>query len=150
MCGILGSVICKTQISNQALFSEALMSMFRRGPDDHRIENLGPVLLGHNRLAVIDVDQGQQPMSTADGRYWIVFNGEVYNHCELRERLTLEGVRFLTHSDTEVILKCFALYGENCVDHLNGMFALHTGHELLHIPKQSLQKSPLPFLARRG
>jgi len=123
MCGILGSVFCKTQISSQTLFSEALMSMSRRGPDDHRIENLGPVVLGHNRLAVIDVDQGQQPMSTADGRYWIVFNGEVYNHRELRLKLTSEGVRFRTRSDTEVILKCFALYGENCVDHLNGMFA---------------------------
>lgn len=80
--------------------------------------------LGHRRLSIVDLSpQGHQPMSYADGRYWIVFNGEVYNHIELRAELEKAGHRFVSHSDTEVILAAYEEWGKECLSHFNGMFA---------------------------
>lgn len=84
----------------------------------------GEVVLGHRRLAIVAVGpEGHQPMAAADGRWWITYNGEVYNHPELREQLEQEGWRFRTGSDTEVILAAYACWGEACLDRFNGMFA---------------------------
>ena len=80
--------------------------------------------LGHRRLSIVDLSPlGHQPMSYADGRYWIVFNGEVYNHIELRAELEKMGHRFVSHSDTEVILAAYHEWGEECLSRFNGMFA---------------------------
>ena len=95
-----------------------------RGPDDrgdYVHENIG---LGHLRLSIIDLSPaGHQPMRSEDGRYWIVFNGEIYNYLELRADLEAAGHRFRSHSDTEVILQLYQAEGEACVTRLNGMFA---------------------------
>ena len=75
-----------------------------RGPDDGAWWGEGPFFLGHRRLSIIDLEQGSQPMATEDGRFVIVFNGEIYNYLELRDELISSGCRFATDSDTEVIL----------------------------------------------
>lgn len=93
-----------------------------------KLSNLGdcPVTLalGHRRLSIVDLSPlGHQPMSSVDGRYWIVFNGEVYNHIELRAELEKVGYRFVSHSDTEVIIAAYREWGKECLSRFNGMFA---------------------------
>jgi asparagine synthase (glutamine-hydrolysing) len=94
-----------------------------RGPDDHGMHIDRHAGLGFRRLSIIDLGGGHQPMASADERYWIVFNGEIYNYQTLREDLITKGHSFRTHSDTEVILQLYAERGEACVHALNGMFA---------------------------
>jgi asparagine synthase (glutamine-hydrolysing) len=99
-----------------------------RGPDGDGWREFstprGPLALGHRRLAIIDTgDGGIQPMSYADGRYWITYNGEIYNYLELREELRARGSSFQTQSDTEVILAAYAIFGHDCLAKLRGMFA---------------------------
>jgi asparagine synthase (glutamine-hydrolysing) len=101
-------------------------SLAHRGPDD-RGTHLDPgarVGLGHRRLSIIDLSAaGHQPMPNDDGSCWIVYNGEVYNHAEIRRELEAKGVRFRSRSDTEAILRLYEAVGEGCVERLNGMFA---------------------------
>jgi asparagine synthase (glutamine-hydrolysing) len=95
-----------------------------RGPDGQGLQTDGPVGLGHQRLAIIDLATGDQPMASPDGRLWIVFNGEIYNFRELRADLERRGGwRFRTGSDTEVILAAYAAWGTACLRRLRGMFA---------------------------
>jgi asparagine synthase (glutamine-hydrolysing) len=94
-----------------------------RGPDDVGVYLDGNVGLGFNRLSIIDLSGGHQPMSNEDGTVWIVFNGEIYNFGELRDTLLSKGHRFETRSDTETIVHAWEEYGENCVERLRGMFA---------------------------
>jgi asparagine synthase (glutamine-hydrolysing) len=95
-----------------------------RGPDGHGLFVDGPCGLIHRRLAILDLSpQGAQPMGSADGRFTITFNGEIYNYQELRLACEERGVRFKSSSDTEVLLEAFALWGREIVDRLNGMFA---------------------------
>ncbi|MEZ5853053.1 MAG: asparagine synthase (glutamine-hydrolyzing) [Hyphomicrobiaceae bacterium] len=99
-----------------------------RGPDGSGFEvhdsPAGPVALGHRRLAIIDLSEGgHQPSSDPTGRYHIVFNGEIYNYIELRETLRQKGEVFKTDSDTEVLLRAYAVWGERVLDELRGMFA---------------------------
>jgi len=99
-----------------------------RGPDAAGWQvfqsNAGPVALGHRRLSIIDLsDAASQPMEYADGRYWITYNGEIYNYLELRDELTAAGHRFRTQSDTEILLAAYAQWGEAALDRLVGMFA---------------------------
>lgn len=99
-----------------------------RGPDGEGIDVAGPVGFGHRRLAIVDLSpDGRQPMASADGRARITFNGEVYNHVELREELRSLGHAFRTRTDTEVILAAWRQWGARCVDRFNGMwaFAIH-------------------------
>jgi len=94
-----------------------------RGPDDYGQLLDGPVGLGFNRLSIIDLAGGHQPMSNEDGTVWIIFNGEIYNFAELRDDLAARGHRFRTHSDTETIVHGWEEYGEAVVKKLRGMFA---------------------------
>ena len=99
-----------------------------RGPDGSGWKvfesAVGPVALGHRRLSIIDLsDAALQPMAYADDRYWIVYNGEIYNYLELREELQAAGHRFRTRSDTEVLLAAYAHWGESALERLVGMFA---------------------------
>jgi len=101
----------------------ALTKLAHRGPDAAGEWRERNVLLLHRRLSIIDLSTGQQPMQSSDGRYVIVFNGEIYNFPELRDELVEKGCRFRTRSDTEVILEGYRCWGEGVVERLNGMFA---------------------------
>jgi asparagine synthase (glutamine-hydrolysing) len=98
-------------------------ALSHRGPDAHGIYNAGSIGLAHARLSIIDLQSGAQPMSTVDGRFWITFNGEIFNYLELREELVNKGHSFATRSDTEVILNAYCEYGEECVNRFNGQWA---------------------------
>lgn len=123
MCGILG-IVGKHDVAPEA-FGGALDTLAPRGPDDRGVYESPECLLGHRRLAILDLSSaGHQPMAGADGRYQIVFNGEVFNYRELRRPLEEEGVRFHSDSDTEVILALYARKGPACLEAFRGMFAL--------------------------
>jgi asparagine synthase (glutamine-hydrolysing) len=94
-----------------------------RGPDDHGEYTSGPVGLAFNRLSIIDLSGGHQPMCNEDGDVWLIFNGEIYNFIELRDDLISRGHRFRTCSDTETIIHAWEEFGEDCVVKLRGMFA---------------------------
>jgi asparagine synthase (glutamine-hydrolysing) len=98
-------------------------AMTHRGPDDEGVFADGPVGIGMRRLSIIDVAGGHQPISNETGTTWIVFNGEIYNHAELRKQLEPRGHRYRTNSDTETIIHLYEEYGRDCVNHLRGMFA---------------------------
>ncbi|MBC7984881.1 MAG: asparagine synthase (glutamine-hydrolyzing), partial [Candidatus Obscuribacterales bacterium] len=98
-------------------------SVVHRGPDDAGNFVAGPIGLGHRRLSIIDLGGGHQPMQTDDGRYVIVYNGEIYNYQELKQELEARGVSFKTSSDTEVILRLHQQIGDAAVSKLNGIFA---------------------------
>src|SRR5207248_938937 len=94
-----------------------------RGPDDDGIHVDGRVGIGMRRLSIVDLSTGHQPISNEVESLWIVFNGEIYNHAELREKLMTRGHSYRTHSDTETIIHLYEEYGKKCVQHLRGMFA---------------------------
>jgi asparagine synthase (glutamine-hydrolysing) len=98
-------------------------TLLHRGPDAAGAYLDGPAGLGHRRLSIVDVAHGHQPMSTDDGALTIVYNGEVYNHGEIRDSLQSRGVRFRTRSDTEAVLRLYAAEGAASVERLRGMFA---------------------------
>jgi asparagine synthase (glutamine-hydrolysing) len=123
MCGIHGFFTSdKDQDNNNSLIHKMVASTNHRGPDYSGIQNLHPVYFGHNRLSIIDLNpEANQPMNF--GRYWIVFNGEIYNYKEIKHELQQQGIEFTTASDTEVILKSYDFYGEKCVEKFIGMWA---------------------------
>ncbi|MEG3637895.1 asparagine synthase (glutamine-hydrolyzing) [Magnetococcus sp. PR-3] len=120
MCGIAGTV--GTPGDAQALISTMTALLSHRGPDHQGIHHDGDVAIGMRRLSIIDLSSGNQPISTQDERYTIVFNGEIYNYRTLRSELIEQGCHFQTHSDTEVILQLYTLHGPACLQHLRGMF----------------------------
>lgn len=123
MCGFIGVLNLNRDEVDTPRLEKMRDQIAHRGPDDEGLyvdHNLG---FGFRRLSIIDLESGHQPMTTADGRYTIVFNGEIYNYVELKEKLEALSCTFSTHSDTEVLLMSFVHYGRNCVQHLNGMFA---------------------------
>jgi asparagine synthase (glutamine-hydrolysing) len=125
MCGVAG-IISFDGAVNETVIRTSLQKLAHRGPDDHGhwTSECGRVLFGHRRLSVIDLsDNAQQPMTSKDGRYTIVFNGELYNFAILRSELTALGHHFSSSGDTEVLLLAFATWGPGCLDRLNGMFA---------------------------
>ena len=99
-------------------------AMVHRGPDEEGVYLGAGVGLGMRRLSIIDLEGGQQPISNEDGSIWVVFNGEIYNHRELRRRLIRGGHIFRTASDTETIVHLYEEYGPDFVHHLRGMFAI--------------------------
>jgi asparagine synthase (glutamine-hydrolysing) len=119
MCGICGII---GDPDREALV-RMTRAMVHRGPDDDGFYVDGEAALGFRRLSIIDVARGHQPLSNEDGRLHLVFNGEIYNHQELRERLARGGHRFRTGSDGEVILHLYEERGEALVEELNGIFA---------------------------
>src|SRR5262245_49847313 len=126
MCGIAGFVPAPGMTEQSALDPVRRMidRMHNRGPDAEGVWVSEGVVLGHRRLAILDLDdRANQPMVSTDGRYIIVFNGEIYNFRELRRVLEIDGVSFRTTSDTEVLLMLFAREGERMLPRLRGMFA---------------------------
>src|SRR5262245_60201818 len=124
MCGIVGIVNLDFKEAVDESLLKRMRDMIRhRGPDGEGLWMDGPVGLGHRRLSIVDVVSGQQPMTNEDGSCWIVYNGEIYNHAELRKPLEARGHRYRTRSDTETILHVYEEEGERCVERLQGMFA---------------------------
>ncbi|MGE4089466.1 MAG: asparagine synthase (glutamine-hydrolyzing) [Candidatus Binatia bacterium] len=122
MCGFVAILQGTPTISHHSA-RRALDTIASRGPDAAGEWIEEAVFLGHRRLAIIDLVSGDQPMQSADGRYVIVFNGEIYNFHELRKTLLRNGAVFRTRSDTEVILEGYRCWGSQVVDRLHGMFA---------------------------
>lgn len=125
MCGFVG---CLTDVEKGAgndykdKIKEMNDMIVHRGPDDEGYFEDDNITMGFRRLSIIDLEGGHQPLSYDNGRYWMTFNGEIYNYIELREELMKEGYEFKTSSDSEVILGMYAKYGEKCLDHFRGMF----------------------------
>lgn len=121
MCGIYGVV--NKRVSRE-LALECLHTITHRGPDGFGLWQDENVTLGHRRLAILDLsDAGSQPMSYADERYWMAFNGEIYNFIEIREELKTKGYSFRGDSDSEVILASYCEWKEKCLERFNGMWA---------------------------
>jgi len=124
MCGIVGAFHSGGRLPDPVVFATALKRLARRGPDDSGTWHDSYVRLGHRRLAVVDLSPtGHQPMVSSDGRYVIVFNGEIYNHLEIREQLTPPGGQWNGRSDTETLLEAYRAWGIQCLQRLQGMFA---------------------------
>lgn len=124
MCGICGIIQLDSKPAQEAPVREMMRIMKHRGPDDEGVFIEKNVSLGFVRLSIIDLSQaGHQPMKSGDGRFVIVFNGEIYNYIELREELIRFGYIFKTKTDTEVLLNSFIHWGEECLHHFNGMWA---------------------------
>ena len=124
MCGISGYLNLSGAPANPRIADAMAAAIAHRGPDGQGVYSDGPLALGHRRLAVLDLsDAGRQPMATPDGRFVIVYNGEIYNFLELRRELEACGHVFLSRTDTEVVLAAWAVWGTDALDRFNGMFA---------------------------
>lgn len=121
MCGIIG--IIGKESANKKLLKEMNDRIAHRGPDDEGFFHSTNIGLAMRRLAIIDIKRGTQPITSLDGRYTIVFNGEIYNYKELRKELEKKGARFRTDSDTEVLLQLYISEKERMLPKLRGMFA---------------------------
>jgi asparagine synthase (glutamine-hydrolysing) len=125
MCGIVGCLALALEADpDQNWVAGALERIGHRGPDDEGVYTDSDVTLGYKRLAIIDLSlAGHQPMRSADGRYWMVFNGEIYNYVELGAELREQGVVLRSSSDSEVLLEAYARVGKEVVHRLRGMYA---------------------------
>lgn len=153
MCGIAGKVLFDASAPVQRSEIEAMLTpMHHRGPDGRGIcldRNAG---LGHLRLSIIDLSTGSQPMANEDETIWIVFNGEIYNFQELRQRLLAKGHVFRSKSDTEVIIHAYEEFGPDCVTHLRGMFAFaiwDSSRSRLFLARDRLGIKPLYYAQTR-
>ncbi|HLH65327.1 MAG TPA: asparagine synthase (glutamine-hydrolyzing) [Solirubrobacteraceae bacterium] len=124
MCGIAGALRHDgAPVSEESLW-RAARSIAHRGPDDEGIHVDGPVGLAHRRLSIIDLSAaGRQPMGNEDGTLWLTYNGEIYNHRELRRLLEARGHRFASHTDSEVLVHGYEEWGTELLERLNGIFA---------------------------
>jgi asparagine synthase (glutamine-hydrolysing) len=171
MCGILGKISTDRQPIAPPLFVRQLDTMISRGPDSYGVllANLNTghnrssyrrppeangdffdVALGHRRLSILDLSEAaSQPMADEEGRFWVTFNGEIYNFAELRHELLGRGHTFRTdHSDTEVLLHVFMEWGEGCLSRLRGMFAfgiLDLKSRRLFLARDRMGKKPLYY-----
>jgi len=125
MCGIVGCLALAPEAEpDPSWVATATQRISHRGPDDEGFYSDNDVALGYKRLAIIDLSQaGHQPMRSADGRYWMVFNGEIYNYVELGRELLEQGVVLRSSCDSEVLLEAYARAGKDVVHRLRGMYA---------------------------
>jgi len=122
MCGIAG-IVATDHRADPLCLARMVERLRHRGPDERGVHIDGPVGLGHARLSIIDLADGQQPMANDDASVWITFNGEIFNFPELRQELVERGYRFATRSDTEVLLRLYEADGAAAVSRLNGQWA---------------------------
>lgn len=148
MCGIAGSLNWG-RYENESHVKAMCQQLAHRGPDAEKVVSLGPMILGHRRLSIIDISPlSNQPMSDNTGRYWIVFNGELYNFKELKAQLLNAGHEFKTASDTEVILESYKRYGAECLQLFTGMFAFAIWDKLeesLFLARDRMGEKPLYY-----
>jgi len=123
MCGISGIIDFNCKENSLCNVESMLRSINYRGPDESGVFHSPFATIGSVRLSIIDIEGGQQPISDLSGRFWIVFNGEIFNYKELRVDLENKGITFTTKSDTEVLVQLYAVYGKKCLDLLNGQFS---------------------------
>lgn len=153
MCGIYGNF--GAEQAGTSAVAERIAGLLRhRGPDDQGFEHGAAWALGFCRLSILDLTQlGHQPMRSPDGRFWLVFNGEIYNHLELRRELESTGERFHSGSDTEVLLRLLTRYGADALSLLNGMFALalvDTHSRTFLLARDRLGVKPLYYCIQNG
>ena len=149
MCGILGDI--NLNGINKSVFKNQLEVINHRGPDSTGVWHNSDetVFLGSKRLSIQDLStNGTMPMKSDDGRYVIVFNGEIYNFKIIREKLIKFGLTFNSGSDTEVVLKSFVYYGTSFLEHLEGMFAIaiyDSAKEELLLARDRIGEKPLYY-----
>ncbi len=150
MCGICGVIhhdpLSHVDIATLKAMNERLV---HRGPDDEGFYVAGNVGLAMRRLSIIDLQTGEQPVTNENRTIWLVYNGEIYNHGELRTRLEASGHRFQSKSDTETIVHLYEEYEEECVLHLRGMFAFalwDSNKRQLFLARDRLGIKPLYYL----
>jgi asparagine synthase (glutamine-hydrolysing) len=152
MCGIFGYHHSASLAADRQ--ASALHSIAHRGPDDSGSYVDGQLFLAHTRLSIVDVSSnGHQPMVSADGNYIIVFNGEIYNHSDIRRTLQAKGYTFKSHSDTETLLFGYAEFGERICEQLNGIFAFAVYDKLkreVFVARDHFGTKPLYYYHHKG
>lgn len=151
MCGISGIY---SFVDNAEQFrpcvEKSILTLKNRGPEIQSTETKGRVVLAHARLAILDTSSaGNQPFADQSGRYIIVFNGEFYNYQDFYDELSHDGIKFQSHSDTEVLLYLYIKYGKSCVNFINGFFAFaiyDSYEETLFITRDRIGIKPLLFV----
>jgi asparagine synthase (glutamine-hydrolysing) len=123
MCGICGVIGIESRETSESIVRRMMAAMVHRGPDDEGILLAPPAAVGMRRLSIVDLPGGGQPVWNETGTLAVVFNGEIYNFRALRAELEAAGHRFVTRSDTEVIVHAYESWGQRCAGHLRGMFA---------------------------
>ena len=122
MCGING-ILTRNDLPEIYEIVKMNQAINHRGPDDEGILNFQNILMGHVRLSIQDLSaKGKQPMSN-DGRYWIIYNGEIYNFLDIKKELEMLGYKFFSKTDTEVILNAYKEWGVDSFNKFNGMWA---------------------------
>src|SRR5262245_21954062 len=154
MCGIAGIVRFDPRERVDEPRLKRMRDVLRhRGPDGEGLWMDGPVGLAHRRLSIVDVAGGHQPMSNEDDTVWITFNGEIYNHADLRPGLEAKGHRFRSRTDTEAIIHQYEEDGPDCVQALDGMFALgiwDAPRDRLVLARDRLGKKPVYYTVVGG
>lgn len=149
MCGICGIVAFEREKPIALDLIKRMNDQLKhRGPDDSGYYVKANVALGHQRLSIIDLSGGHQPITNEDGSVWLVFNGEIFNHAQLRTELMAKGHKFQTSSDSETIVHAYEEYGEACPEKLRGMFAFAIWDEQQHrllLARDRLGKKPLYY-----
>jgi len=154
MCGIAGVVNWNGAIEQECNIVQAMNNVLvHRGPDASGIKALDLITLGHRRLSILDVHRhANQPMLDSSKRYWIIFNGEIYNFLELKKELEALGVTFKTSSDTEVILEAWQQWGTKAIEKLVGMFAFSiwdSREKTLFLVRDRLGEKPLLYMPNK-
>ena len=148
MCGIAGKIHWGPPAEKETV-QRMCEKMIHRGPDDSGLISLDSITLGHRRLSILDLSsRAKQPMVSNDKRYYLVYNGEIYNYRELKRELEESGYKFITTSDTEVVLYSYIHWRERCLDRFNGMFALalwDSFEKILFIARDRFGKKPLYY-----
>ncbi len=160
MCGIIGAWTDGSPIDTLEAVKRGVSALIHRGPNDQGINEIwpinsdSPIVFGHRRLAIIDLSEGgHQPMHDPETGNWIVYNGEVYNFHEIRAKLEKQGCHFHSDSDTEVILKSYAVWGRDCIERWRGMFAVaiwDAQRQELFLVRDRLGIKPLYYFHRDG
>lgn len=155
MCGIAGIIEPRADRPASRSVVEAMCRTIRhRGPSSWGVHLDGPVGLGVQRLSIIDLETGDQPIPNEDESVWVVYNGEIYNHASIRQELEKQGHRFRTHhADTEVIVHAWEEWGEACPEHLHGMFAFalwDSQRQTLLLARDRIGIKPLYYWLKGG
>ena len=152
MCGIVGLIDHQIE-DRERVIGDMASALIHRGPDDDGFFVDGNIALGMRRLSIIDLSSGRQPITSKDGKTLIFFNGEIYNYKELREELVSRGFKFITQTDTEVLLHMYEAYGEKMLTRLRGMFAFciyNTETKKVFIARDFFGIKPLYYLQQDG